>query len=1055
MFQAYLDRITETYLRGDAREESYYETLSTFLKTYAEGQNTTLDITTLPKKTEAGNPDFRVWDGKQHIIGYIEAKDPMVRDLDKIERSEQLQRYLSTFPNVILTNFLEFRLYRNGELIHKVTIGEPQLLKKIGTAPLKNKEAFETLLNQFLAFSIPKVYAARTLAEELAKRTKFLRDEVLELELNEATREGKTIVGFYEGFKKYLVATLTEEQFADLYAQTITYGLFAARTRSGQTEDFTRRSAFDHIPNTIGILRDVFEFISLGKAPKQLEILVDDIAEVLRVTDVNKILDRYYEEGKGNDPIIHFYETFLAKYDPSVRERRGVYYTPEPVVHYITKSLHHLLKTKFNKPDGFASEGVTVLDPAGGTLTFPAEAIRLAVDEYTEKYGTGGRKSFIQNHILKNFYAFELMMAPYAIGHLKIGFILEELGYQMGDDERFPLYLTNTLEMEELDQISIPGLSSLSEESHLAGKVKKQQPILVVMGNPPYSGISSNINEWTEKLLKEDLDGVQSYYKVDGKPLGEKKLWLQDDYVKFLRFSQWKIAKSGHGVVGMITNHSYLDNPTFRGMRQSLMSTFDEIYIINLHGNGLKKETTPEGGKDENVFDIRQGTAIILMVKSQETSKKGCIVKYFDLWGMREDKYEWLDSFDFTKTKFQKLKPESPWYFLIPRDTDVIKSYLKWPNLIEIFPVNVTGIVTARDSFVIDFDKEILKNRMMQFRNLSQPDEIIREAYSLKDTRGWKLPEARKKLAEDANWTSSFQKLLYRPFDVRHIYYSEIMVDWGRPEFMHHLMQEENLSLAFMRQVSTNENYSHVLCTTHMVDNRTFFSSKGVIQQAPLYLYPPKDDKKKGKAGQMLMFAMEEAEEYQAKRPNISKEIFEMLEKAYGRKPSPENIFYYIYAVLYSPTYRQKYAEFLKIDFPRVPFTTSHKVFLDLAVLGERLAGLHLLQSSELDPPLARYMGEGDDDVIVKPEWKEGCVYINATKYFEGVPEEVWNYHIGGYQVLHKYLKDRKGRKMEDPRHYCRIVTALAKTIELQKEIDDLYPEVEKGVIEKPSEPEG
>ncbi len=330
MFQEYLDQITQTYLRGDAREESYYETLSGLLKAFASGQKKKLDITTLPKKTEAGNPDFRVWDGKQHITGYIEAKDPMVRDLDKVERSEQLQRYRATFPNVILTNFLEFRLYRDGELTHEVTIGEPQLLKKIGTAPLKNKEAFDELLERFMAFRTPVVRNARQLAEELAKRTKFLRDEVLALELDESQRESKAILGYYEGFKKYLVGTLTKEQFADLYAQTITYGLFAARTRSKESSEFTRRAAFDYIPNTIGILRDVFRFISLGDPPKQLEILVDDIAEVLQVTDVNKILDRFYEEGKGNDPIIHFYETFLAKYDPSVRERRGVYYTPEP-----------------------------------------------------------------------------------------------------------------------------------------------------------------------------------------------------------------------------------------------------------------------------------------------------------------------------------------------------------------------------------------------------------------------------------------------------------------------------------------------------------------------------------------------------------------------------------------------------------------------------------------------------------------------------------------------------------------------------------------------------
>jgi len=398
-----------------------------------------------------------------------------------------------------------------------------------------------------------------------------------------------------------LIGTLTEPSFADLYSQTITYGLFAARTRADNS--FNRALAFQYIPKTIGILRDVFHFISLGEPPRQLEVIVDDIAEVLNVSDVNKILHDYYREGKGKDPIVHFYETFLAAYDPTVRERRGVYYTPEAVVGYIVRSLHQILKTHFHLDDGLASRQVTLLDPAGGTLTFPAEALKLAMQEYTDKYGEGGKSELIKTQILPNFYAFELMMAPYAIGHLKMGFIFEELGYRLKDDERFNLYLTNTLEMEDLAQVDIPGLSSLSEESHLAGKVKKEQPVLVICGNPPYSGHSANQNEWTDKLLKENIDGAQSYYQVDGKPLGEKNpKWLQDDYVKFLRFAQWKIQKAGFGIVGMITNHSYLDNPTFRGMRQSLMNTFNEIYILDLHGNSLKKETTPDGGKDENVL---------------------------------------------------------------------------------------------------------------------------------------------------------------------------------------------------------------------------------------------------------------------------------------------------------------------------------------------------------------------------------------------------------------------------------------------------------------------
>jgi len=536
MLKAYLKQIADTSKRGDAREESYYPVLKNLIDEYCSSTGKKkIYVTPQPKNTEAGNPDFRVWDGKQHITGYIEAKDPSIENLDRIEDTKQLKRYLHTFPNFILTNFLEFRLYRNGEMTDKVLIGRPFILHKLKTAPPVEKETeLLQIFEKFFSFSIPKVYDAKNLAIELAKRTRFLKDEVIAEELREEEKAGKGFIGgFYKAFKDYLISSLTEDEFSDLYAQTITYGLFAARTRS--ENGFNRKLAYDNIPQTIGILRDVFQFISLGSLPLQMEWIIDDISEILAVTDIKKILHQYFHEGKGKDPIVHFYETFLAEYDPKTREMRGVYYTPEPVVSYIVRSLHSILKEHFGRADGFADKNVTVLDPAAGTLTFLAETAKLALDEFVSKYGVGGKEKFIKEHILKNFYAFELMMAPYAIGHLKMSFLLEELGYRLQSDDRVKLYLTNTLEMEELPETQLPGMSSLSEESHLAGRVKKEQPILVILGNPPYSGHSSNIGNWISAEIK-------AYYQVDGKPLGEKNpKWLQDDYVKFIRFAQWKI----------------------------------------------------------------------------------------------------------------------------------------------------------------------------------------------------------------------------------------------------------------------------------------------------------------------------------------------------------------------------------------------------------------------------------------------------------------------------------------------------------------------------------
>jgi hypothetical protein len=1133
---AYLKKIFEVTKKGDATESSYYSCLEELFSNYAESIiKKKIHVTTIPQKTDAGNPDFRVWDGKQHIVGYIEAKAPTVKYLDQIEDTEQLKRYLNTFPNLILTNFFEFRLYRDGGLIDNVQIARPYVIHKLGTIPPVEKEQeFFNLLERFFSFSLPKTYTAKTLAVELAKRTRFLKEQVIIEELKKeetpplhpplirgelkggvplSNGRHKGVYGFYEAFQKFLIHGLTKEDFADLYSQTITYGLFAARTRhtppsppykGGELEGgFNRRLAFDYIPRTIGILRDVFKFISLEDLPAQMEWIVDDISEVLSVADVKQILHKFYHEGKGSDPIIHFYETFLAEYDPKEREKRGVYYTPEPVVSYIVRSLNIILKEYFGKRDGFASDSVTVLDPAAGTLTFLAETSKLAVEEFTSRYGEGGKKDLIKTHILKNYYAFELMMAPYAVGHLKMSFLLEELGYKLQKDDRFKLYLTNTLEMEELEQTSLPGMASLSEESHLAGKIKKEKPILVILGNPPYSYHSTNIGDWIKKEIK-------AYYQVSGMPLGEKNpKGLQDDYVKFIRFAQWKIEQAGEGVLGFITNHSYLDNPTFRGLRQSLMQSFDEIYLLDLHGNSLKKEKCPDGSKDENVFDIQQGVAIALFVKMRNENvhkispnpslpKRGkieggfeCKVRHSEVWGLRENKYDWLDKHDIKTTKWKKIDPKSEFYLFIPRDEKLLKLYETYPKITDIFPVNSVGIVTSRDNFVIDFDKTALKRRIMQFRDKRMPDEIIQQSYDLKDNPNWKLEDARENIINDENWEQALTKILYRPFDEQWIFYHDAVIERSRKEVMRH-MTKENLGLITVRQVAEGI-FNHVFITNDIINYRVTLSAKGGSYLFPLYLYQSKDNPIK-KSFSSIMMLFEEQAEYGVKKPNLSPEFIEKLTKTYtphippyqgGTKGgvSPEQIFYYIYAVLYSNIYRTKYAEFLKIDFPRIPFTKDYKLFKKLGEYGEKLIALHLLKSSELDSPVARFQGKGDNKVeklryiespspssphlkggenklkvekIPSPLVGEGKgegeinrLYINQTQYFEGMHRDVWEYQIGGYQVCEKWLKDRKVSRLslDEIKHYCRIIAALTKTIDIQEKIDRLYQDLEKEML--------
>ena len=1045
MSKKYLTAIFRTHQKGDAREESYYEHLADFLREFSQSERKKkIDVTILPKKTEAGNPDFRIWDGRQKIIGYIEAKDLGV-DLDRIEDSEQLERYLSTFPNVILTNFTEFRLYKNGERIEKISVARPFVIKKLSTVPpLENEDKLFELLERFLDFSLPKTYTAKSLAVELAKRTKFLKDEIISEELKLGT---KSIHGFYDAFKEFLIAGINENEFADLYSQTITYGLFAARLRA--EKDFNRKLAYSYIPKSIGILRDVFKFISLEDLPPQMEIIIDDIAEVLSVADAKKILDQYYHEGKGSDPVLHFYETFLSVYDPKTREKRGVYYTPEPVVSFIVRSLHQILKDKFNIPDGLASKNLTLLDPAGGTLGFIAKAIEIAVEDVAGKYGKGIVKSFIKECILENFYSFELMMAPYAIGHMKMSFLLEELGYRMEDDERIKYYLTNTLEMKELDESKFPGMSSLSTESHEAGQVKKHVPILVVLGNPPYSGHSANTGEWISGVIKE-------YYQVDGKPLGEKNpKWLQDDYVKFIRFSQWKIDQAGEGVLGFITNHSYLDNPTFRGMRQSLMNSFDEIYILDLHGNSLKKEKAPDGSKDENVFDIQQGVAIAFFVKYKNGKKKQ--VYHQEIFGLREDKYNWLNKHNIKNVKWKKIVPHPEFYLFIPTDNKLANHYYSFEKITEIFPVNSVGIVTARDNFVIDFDKKKLERRIGEFCNPKIDDEIIKRTYDLNENQSWKIKEQREKLRKDLDWKDAITKILYRPFDERWILYHDEMIERSRRDVMHQLL-EENIGLVTSRQ--TGLEFRHIFITDKIIEfNLTGTAGKyGSGYIFPLYIYRKvkAEPKKKAALTQLLMFEPEV--EYEAILSNISLEVRKTLQQNF-KKPflntldgdkkikgfGSKEIFYYIYAVLYSNTYRTKYAEFLKIDFPRIPFTKNYKLFIQLGKLGKQLADLHLLKSKDLDKTISKFFKEGNNKVE-KLKYDNGKVWINKEQYFSGINKEVWEYQIGGYQICDKWLKDRKERalSLEEVQTYGKIVTALSKTIELQKEIDKLYDMIEE-----------
>ena len=1054
MLDNYFQDIFNTTKIGDATEESYYPDLKKFLDTWSTQNNKNFHITALPKRTEAGNPDFRVLTSDKELVGYIEAKAPTVENLDHIEDTEQLKRYRSTFPNLILTNFFEFRLYRNGQLIDKISIGRPFIIHQLKTVPpVENQDKFTKLLEQFFSFSIPVTTTAKSLAIELAKRTRFLRDNVIAEELKEENIEGvQTLESFFMAFEEHLIPSLSKQDFANLFAQTITYGLFAARSRA--KEDFNRKLAYEYIPPTIGILKKVFQFISSSDLPISMEWIIDDIAEVLARSDVQKIIANFYQEGKGRDPIIHFYETFLAEYDPKERERRGVYYTPEPVVSYITRSIHKLLKEKFGKEDGFATQSVTVLDPAAGTLTFPAFAINLAISEYKEKFGEGGIKSLIKDHILKDFYAFELMMASYAIGHLKMGLILDHFNYQLTDEERFHLFLTNTLDFSKEDPNKFPGIfeQTIAKESQEALKVKEDIPVMVVMGNPPYSVSSTNV-------IKEGSDYhklYESYKEIVRKE--ERNIQpLSDDYIKFIAFAHWKIKQAGQGIIGMITNNSYLDGLIHRDIRRKLSEDFNEIYILNLHGNTKRQENTLDGGKDENVFDIQQGVSIILLIKKDGLRKQTLC---YDLQGLRETKYEFLDNNDVESTKWQKLEPREHNYFFVPKDITGKEDYDNFVSVKEIFEEYNAGIATGKDDALTDFDKSALIQKMSVY-----DDQVFKTVMSQKNIdesliNKWVGELKNKEVADQ------IKEYNYRPFDKRWVIYNPNILQRARKNLMDNFLKQ-NIGLCVTKQLSTKVFY-HALVTDSLTD-RCFVSlnTREVTYIFPLFIYGENNN-------QTNLFESKS----NISRQNFTKEFIEFIYKDDLSQILPEDIFCYIYAILFSNTYRKKYQEFLKIDFPKIPFTKKLTLFQRLADLGKQLVDLHLLKTAELDNPATKFYGQGNNtvgiskfvdsdevaefhDILIATNWSQskekpdfkskGIVVINDEKQFFGsVSKEVWNYYIGGYQVLNKWLKGRKGRVLssEDIKHYCKIVTALSKTIEIQKEINRLYPKVEKSLIE-------
>ncbi|MCX5832042.1 MAG: DNA methyltransferase [Deltaproteobacteria bacterium] len=1095
-FKDYLQAVENALQAGNATEHTHRPALKALL----ESLDPQVTATNEPQRIACGAPDYIITRNGL-TVGYIEAKD-VGKSLAETERTDQLKRYRSALDNLILTDYLEFRWYVGGELRQEARLARPQADGKLKIEKDSLKDVAEMLQN-FLVHEPQAVSTPKDLACRLARLTHIVRDIIITAF---ATGQASLLLqGWREAFARVLLADLNlpekTSEFADMFAQTLAYGLFTARMMDDTAAVFTRQRAQYLIPKSNPFLRDFFIQITGPQLDDEpFASFVNDLVDLLNHTDMEAVLTDFGRRTRREDPIVHFYETFLAAYDPKLREARGVYYTPEPVVSYIVRSVDALLKARFNCPQGLAdsstitipnadpaltvkgkkqprktteSHKVLILDPATGTGTFLYAVIDQIRGQFMQQGNAGMWPGYVKNHLLPRLFGFELLMAPYAVAHFKLSLQLagrdlpealrDRWAYHASDGERLGVFLTNSLE-EAHEMTGLPLFTQwVADESNAANEVKTRLPVLVVMGNPPYSGHSANKSAWISGLLRGRLpDGGKTgnYYEVDGQPLGERNpKWLQDDYVKFIRFGQWRIEQSGQGILAFITNHGYLDNPTFRGMRQSLMQTFTDIYILNLHGNAKKRETAPDGGKDENVFDIQQGVAIGIFVK--QPGKNGpANVYHADLTGTRAKKYEQLFAQDVEKTDWQLLKPQSPFYLFSPQNVDLLGEYNQGWKITDVIPVNVLGFQTHRDDFAVDFDYDVLRRRIEEMRDTSLTDEEFRQKYNLRDNTGWQLAKARIELRNNANWASYLIKCSYRPCDQRYAYFTEIVIDRPRRELKEHVAGKENLCILSSRQQGT-VGYRHAwVAKTPANDCVISTKSREANQVFPLYLYPTAAAAKQSSLLDVAPWPADDA--HGGRTPNLDpKFVAEMAQKlgltfipnAAGDLQTtfgPEDIFYYIYALFHSPTYRNRYAEFLKIDFPRVPLTADATLFQTLCGLGKELVGLHLLESPQVAEFSTRYPVAGDNRVekgyphYAPPQAdRPGRVNINKSQYFEDVAPEVWEFHIGGYQVLDKWLKDRQGRQLsyDDLTHYQHVVAALQKTIELMEKIDNAVPQ--------------
>lgn len=1066
----YIENINRLFTTGNAREHSYRGDLQDLLNKIIDDKD--IVVTNEPARiVNVGAPDYSITK-KDIPIGYIEAKD-INKPLNSKDYTEQFDRYKNALDNLIITDYMDFWFYKSGELTNKIKIAKIEDNKIVALEEnfllfINNIKSFTTQISQTITSpsKLAKMMAGKArLLQNVIERAIISEDES---DANNSLREQ------LEVFKATLIHDITPESFADIYAQTIAYGMFAARLHDDTMDTFTRQEAVFLIPKSNPFLRGLFNYVSGAECDDRIIWIIDSLAEIFLATDVKKLLDGFSQKSGMNDPIIHFYETFLSEYNPALRKSRGVWYTPQAVVNFIVRACDEVLKSEFDLSDGLSDETkikikvddinsgytksgqkikkelevhkVQILDPATGTGTFLAETIKFIKKDF---WG-GSWSSYVEEHLIPRLNGFELLMASYAMAHLKLDLLLLETGYKPSKEQkRFNIFLTNSLE-EHHESSGNLFASYLANESKEADRVKKDVPVMVVMGNPPYSGHSSNKNDFIDKLLED-------YKKEsDGRKLQEKNSkWLNDDYVKFIRYSESYIEKNEEGILGFITNHSYIDNPTFRGMRYHLLKTFDKIYIIDLHGNSKKKEVCPDGSKDENVFDIMQGVAIIIGIKKKQKNKKLAELYLCDIYGKRDFKYDYLEKNSLKTLPFEKIGYKEPDFYFFKQNLGLSVDYEKFFSLNKIFKISGAGMVSKRDSLAYQYKREDVEEVVKNIYELSCED--IKNKYNKVswDSRDGKVEFCKKSIMQTGINNELFVQVNFRPFDYRWTYYTGIskgFIGWPVEQVMKHFINKKNIGLVFSRQSIKHWNNIFI---TELIGEFNLTGSAGSLGSGyyhPLYLYPDENSLTNEPVPNFNMDIIKDIE----KSLNLNFgnwTLVQSLEKAGGTEvPLPKeefqalDLFDYIYAVLHSPNYREKYKEFLKIDFPRVPYPKP-ETFWQLVSLGGKLRSLHLLEDTSLDERIIDIKGEGElliknslnkKDFSVEDEKVE--LRLNDEVSVVNIPLVAWEFYIGGYQPAQKWLKDRVGRVLSraDMKHYNRIINALCKTDLIMKKIDEV-----------------